>query len=266
MLYFLKWTNLLKSIGNDIVDLRSVDKSRTEEPRYYSKILSAGERELYHSSQLSQLPFFIFVWVLWSVKESGYKYLKRNFPDLVFSPTKIIVKNIICPNNAQLPGSLIWNNTDSKDEFYSGHAVYGNINFYFRSKINSNWLTSAVNDSEDFENVYWGMKTIDSTEYAIQSQESKLLLLEKLSAFLQGDLKIEKRGTPYPSVFRDNENLNIPVSLSHDGNFIAYAFIANWSQGSKKGFWFRKTFGPFKKPNLNLSGKLIKKFTSNFAM
>jgi hypothetical protein len=178
--------------------------------------------------QLSQLPFFIFVWLLWSIKESGYKYLKRNFPDLGFSPTKVIVKNITWPNSSKLSrqSSLIWNNTDSKDEFYSGQAVYGKINFYFRSTIDNDWLTSVVNESEDFENVYWGMKTIDNTEYAIQSQESKLLLLEKLSAFLPGDLKIEKRGTTYPSVFTDNEDLNIPVSLSHDGCFIAYAFIA----------------------------------------
>jgi len=126
-----------------------------------------------------------------------------------------------------MQSSLIWDNTNSKDEFYRGQAVYGNMNFYFRSIINSDQLTSVVNESEDLENVYWGMKTIGSTEYAILSRESKLLLLEKLSAFLQGDLKIEKKGTPYPSVFRDNKDLKIPVSLSHDGNFIAYAFIAN---------------------------------------
>ena len=169
------------------------------------------------------------MWLFWSVKESGYKYLKRNFPGLVFSPTKVIVKNVTGPDNSQSPGqgSPIWDNIDSKGKSYSGQAVYGSANFYFRSIINSDWLTSVVNESEDFENVYWGMKTIDSTEYAIQSQKSKLLLVEKLSAVLKGDLKIEKKDTPYPSVFRDNKDLNIPVSLSHDGNFIAYAFIAN---------------------------------------
>jgi len=195
MLYFLKWTSLLKSVGNDIVDLRSVDKNRTEEPRYYSKILSVEEQEIYSSLQPPTLPFFIFIWLLWSVKESGYKYLKRNFPDLIFSPTKIIIKNITFPDNLKLPVQdlLVWNNNDENNEFFSGEAVYDTINFYFRSAINNDWLTSVVNESEDFKNVYWGIKTIASAGYATQSRESKLLLSQKLSALLPGELKIEKK-------------------------------------------------------------------------
>ena len=65
------------STGNDIVALGLINKQRTCEPRFYSKILSASEQALYHQSEFTALPFEHYVWLLWSVKESTYKFLKR---------------------------------------------------------------------------------------------------------------------------------------------------------------------------------------------
>jgi len=129
----------------------------------------------------------------------------------------------------QLSGqnNLVGDRTYREDELYTGYAVYNENVFYFRSIINNEWLMSVVNGNEDFENVYWGMKTIHDSKYIIQSKEARLLLLEKLNAYYQGEITIEKRSTPYVSVIKDNKELNIPVSLAHDGDFVAYAFITN---------------------------------------
>ena len=62
------------SAGNDIAALAKVNKERIPQPRFYSKILSDSERALYHQPQLTILPFENYVWLLWSVKESVYKY------------------------------------------------------------------------------------------------------------------------------------------------------------------------------------------------
>ena len=79
--------------GNDIVALAAINVERTRQSNFYSKILSLSEQQLYNELQ-SQLPFENFVWLAWSVKESAYKFLKRFMPDLVFSPTKIMITNL----------------------------------------------------------------------------------------------------------------------------------------------------------------------------
>ncbi len=84
----------MKSAGNDIVALRCIDIQRTGQFRFYSKILSTSEQTLYHQPLLADMPFENYVWLLWSVKESVYKFLKRSIPDLIFSPTKICIQEI----------------------------------------------------------------------------------------------------------------------------------------------------------------------------
>ena len=81
----------MRSTGNDIIGLKSIDPHLTIQQRFYSKILSFSELELYYRKASETIPFENFIWLLWSVKESVYKYQKRNFPDLVFSSGKSIV-------------------------------------------------------------------------------------------------------------------------------------------------------------------------------
>src|SRR5450756_2548986 len=126
----------MKSAGNDIVALRSVDKQRTSQFRFYSKILSALEQALYHQPQFTEMPFENYVWLLWSVKESAYKYLKRTFPSLVFSPIKFVIQHIKIPAGPLMTKfeGIQWENTGYGEEFYRGKVIYGSHIFYFRSK------------------------------------------------------------------------------------------------------------------------------------
>ncbi|MGZ3833295.1 MAG: 4'-phosphopantetheinyl transferase family protein, partial [Mucilaginibacter sp.] len=85
------------STGNDIVALKTINIARTKQQNFYRKIISASEKDLYDRQISDKLPFDVFVWLLWSVKESGYKYLQRITPELVFSPTKIIITQLALP-------------------------------------------------------------------------------------------------------------------------------------------------------------------------
>jgi phosphopantetheinyl transferase (holo-ACP synthase) len=85
------------STGNDIIALKTINIARTKQKNFYRKIISTSEKDLYDRQFSDNLPFDVFVWLLWSVKESVYKYLQRITPELVFSPTKIIITQLALP-------------------------------------------------------------------------------------------------------------------------------------------------------------------------
>jgi phosphopantetheinyl transferase (holo-ACP synthase) len=204
------------SAGNDIVALNKVDSQRTNQFAFYSKILSASEQTLYHSPQCSQLPFEQYVWLLWSVKESAYKFLKRIYPGLIFSPTKIIVDDIeFCGEDFITAGN---------QKRLKGRVSYRKSVLFFMSKIDVEWIVSVVNDNENFENICWEVERIDEEAYSYQSNAAKELLLTKLSPVLTGNLTVEKHPVGYPEIIKNNQKLNIPVSIAHHGFFISYAF------------------------------------------
>src|ERR1700749_1556209 len=107
--------NTLPGTGNDIVALSATDRGRTILPRFYTRILDAREQTLYNGQAVQTLPFDNYVWLLWSIKESVYKYKQRTSPELVFSPTKIPVREVLLP---------------SGDGFYRGPISYGPAPLY----------------------------------------------------------------------------------------------------------------------------------------
>jgi phosphopantetheinyl transferase (holo-ACP synthase) len=208
----------LKSTGNDIVALASVNQERTLQTRFYSQILSVSEQAQYQQSEILKIPFWIYVWLLWSVKESAYKYLKRHQPELEFAPTKTIVSDI----GAYTPGAENWEGIDDY-ESYQGRVSYQSETLYFRSKISADWIVTVVNDTDNFDNIYWGVKEIANSDNASRSSEVRVFLLRKLQTFYPGQLQISKSGIGYPVVLHDGEELPVPVSLAHDGGFVGYS-------------------------------------------
>ena len=79
-----------------------IDPGRSQFPGFYAKILAPSEAAL-HQPPLS---FPVFLWTLWSIKESVYKFVRRHEPDLTFGPTKIVAEIFlpIAPP-AVLPGA-----------------------------------------------------------------------------------------------------------------------------------------------------------------
>jgi len=218
----------MQSAGNDIISLGSINKQRSKDSRFYTKILSASEQALYQQPECMGMLLEHFVWLAWSIKESAYKYLKRGFPDLVFSPTRIIIQHIEFPKDKRSTGfkESQWQGNASDETCYKGTVIFGSTTLYFRSKIYSELIATVVNDDENFEHVSWGIRMIGQTDAAHQSKEVRSFLLYTLNTILPfPDLQIEKSPVGYPVVLQGTKELKMPVSFAHHGRFIAYSFV-----------------------------------------
>lgn len=243
----------MSSTGNDIISLHAIDKERTRYTGFYSKILSAAEQGLYERLALqglyeghafqgpfagespARMPFELFVWLLWSVKESAYKYLKRTEPGLIFSPTGIIVRQIDLPSGPvtnfeggqwesamqRLPGSA---GDCPGERFCTGTVCHGSAVLYFRSTIHTEYIATVVAGEEGFDNVWWGVQRIDHPSHEHQSKMVRDLARQRLNAVCPGDeLSIRKSPSGHPIVCKGDMEMKIPVSLAHHGCFVAYS-------------------------------------------
>jgi phosphopantetheinyl transferase (holo-ACP synthase) len=161
----------VNSTGNDIVALGQTSRERTLDFRFYSKILSESEKALYCGERSSGLPFEKFVWLLWSIKESVYKYEKRLAPDLLFTPTTIIVREINFPSphsNSDQKRSSKWENSrpESGDDYFTGVVHWQNEIFYSRSQVQDELISTVVSCDNCFENTWWGFRAIDKSDSA----------------------------------------------------------------------------------------------------
>lgn len=217
------------STGNDIVALNAINAERTKQFRFYSKILSPAEQDLGVSLQFSAIPFERYVWLLWSIKEAAFKYLKRNDPDLMFSPSKTEVRNIVLPRKTTLkPFDQEWLDQSSfkSDELCESTVTYGPQILYARSLISHELIHSVVSADAQFENVCWGIKSIDSAEYEHQSLDVRSFALAALTKVFQDrPLQIKKSAVGYPVVLSGRKITNIPLSFTHHNHFVGYSFI-----------------------------------------
>lgn len=204
----------MTSTGNDIVSLQKIDKERTAQYRFYSKILGPAERDLFDHALLP-IPFENYVWLLWSVKESAYKYFKRLENELLFSPLKFVVPEI----NFQ-PEKIA-----STNPIFTGRVIFQTRELYFLSDYNEARIHTIVHDENNFEQVRRGISIIQSDLYADQSAAAKELLQKDLEKYFTCEIVIEKNEAGYPEVFLDGKKSGVSVSLSHDGLWVGWVVV-----------------------------------------
>jgi len=219
----------MNSTGNDIVSLNAINRSRTKQPGFYSKILSASEQLLYNEPEFAAIPFEHFVWLLWSIKESAFKYLQRSNPDLIFSPTKFIVQQLQMPPGYGITNlettETEGNGFDSRANHVKGMIKVGTATLYSRSIIYKELISSVVNGNDNFENTSWGIKLISKSHPSFQSTVAREFLVDRLSRLFQMDnCVIGKSSDGFPIVLEGKKELRIPVSLSHHDRLVAYSF------------------------------------------
>ena len=216
----------MKSAGNDVVALAAIDIRRSNTLAFYSKFTLVPELSVYDEPGFKRMPFHVFTWMLWSVKESAYKYFKRLDTGLVFSPTRIIVQDIVAPAVTSNQAVDSWDSDAGDEDYYHGKVTFGEKILYFRSKITDQFIASVVHDNPDFENLYWGVKYIDDTKHAAQSAMVRAFALDKLRAVSKKEsLQIGKKSAGIPVVVNDGEVTGIPVSLAHHGHFVSYSLL-----------------------------------------
>lgn len=203
------------SAGNDIVALNLVDKERTNLPVFYSKFITSEEHSLHKDLNI---PFETFVWLLWSVKESAYKYLKRDDEHLVFSPSKLIVEKLFV---STLTDQDHLRADQPIDRYYEGIVSTATHSFKFKSAINNQFIATIINEV----GVYWGVQTIAEGDYHAQSNSVRLFALAKLNdIIIADDLWIDKHPSGYPFIMNGRHQLETAISFAHHGCYVSYAF------------------------------------------
>jgi phosphopantetheinyl transferase (holo-ACP synthase) len=193
------------STGNDIVALAATDPERTSRYRFYSRVLTHTELDLVPRTTL---PFSTFVWLLWSIKESVYKYVSRANPRLSFAPLKIPV------------GQL-----RSRDDFFEGLIRYEGVMLYSRSFIQDNTILSVVSGEKDFAFTRWRLHAIGDSDYASQSAFVRKFVVESLSTVVPAaGLRIIRTLDGPPEVWDRERVLDIPVSLAHHDRYVAWSY------------------------------------------
>jgi hypothetical protein len=216
------------SAGNDIVSLTATNVTRTKSPEFYRKIISPSESALFDTLDQAALPFEQFVWLLWSVKESAYKYLHRLNPGIVFTPVKFEVRSIEIPSGYSCsgPGGAEFNQCGFKGlATFNGMVVFEGKKLFSKTMIFNEFIASFVNAHDDFEAVFWGIKRIEDTAYKYQSAMIRDFTLNTLCTVLgSNDLIIAKNDDEIPVVSNNGKQLDVPVSLSHHEHWVAFSF------------------------------------------
>jgi phosphopantetheinyl transferase (holo-ACP synthase) len=218
----------LISTGNDIIALNSINAHRTKQEKFYSKILSTAEIEEFKSNTSSTIAFENLVWLLWSVKESVFKFSKRDFSNLVFNPRKIVTRLISSPLDQSVP---VFGKGEREEIALNGEECFSCIAatetgiYYSRSKVYDEIIYTVVSDTEYFDNIWWGIKCIDDINPLHQSGSVRSFVLRKFEIIYPGaKLFISKSPVGYPILKVNGNAMKIPLSFTHHFQFVAYTF------------------------------------------
>jgi phosphopantetheinyl transferase (holo-ACP synthase) len=218
----------MQGTGNDIIALQTINIPRSNNNRFYSKILSTSEQELYRQLNPSAIPFEKFLWLCWSVKESVYKYVTRYQPAHVFSPVKMTVQHIELPDETKITSFETdeWEGLAATEKCFTGSLVFDGAIFYFKSKILRELIATVVSEDENFKDIHWGIKKITQTGSDYQSNAVRSFLLKRLNNLLPGkEISVDKSPHGFPLIYNKRKLLPFPVSFAHHGNFVAYSFL-----------------------------------------
>ena len=190
-------------IGNDIIDLKLASSFPSwRRKRFRDKVFSVEEQKIISDS----LDPFQTIWLLWSMKESAYKTYSRKHSEKFFAPIKLKCK---------------------LTSFRKGIVEIFDEKYRTYSTIEENYIYSIAHQSSS-ENVITNFFKLDNANYSNQHCTSYKKLLhaiaeEKKVTLASLTIRKDENGIPY--LFQNNQAQEIPFSVTHHGNFGAYAIL-----------------------------------------
>ncbi len=190
-------------VGNDIVDLKQAAlESNWQRKGFLNKVFTKKEKRYIQNSKDP----FLMVWQLWSMKESAYKINVQQYQYRFFNP-----KKIECTLLDKVE-DLVKINDDC-------YTTCSNINNAFI------YTVAALKNSDKIQSKYF---KIDNSDYKDQHQTCKTKLKEAVSQLhnmKNESIKIEKSILGIPKLFKNGKSLEMVCSITHHGNYGAYAII-----------------------------------------
>jgi phosphopantetheinyl transferase (holo-ACP synthase) len=215
------------SAGNDIVSFAEIDPVRTKQAAFYKKILTDWEVIQYQKLADTIAAFEVYVWLLWSVKEAAFKFLRRLNSQIVFSPSKFIVGDIKSLEISAFK-SLGFDETKNalNKTTWHGHITVDKTELMYFSVIGVDYVHSIIHQVHNSGESYAGVKHITDTSAQNQSSEVRKLCLDQLRQLMPGiQFNINKSEQGVPFIYNIDEKVTYPVSFSHHGHFVAYSFV-----------------------------------------
>lgn len=185
----------MRRVGNDIVDLEdpAIAQSHLRE-RFVARVCCQSERALLAASAEPK----VLLWSLFAAKEAAFKAISKLGP-LVFAHRRFVVS------------------ADLRSVTYEKHVLWLQVEV-------KGPCVHAVAWSDDETPIY-GSELIDADANA--SVAARALLVRTLG--VEG-LSVERAPLPGswngfgpPRLFRDGVEVNLDISLSHDGRFVGFA-------------------------------------------
>ena len=202
-------------VGCDIVSLTDGGNIKSfNNERYIKKILTDKEFEYYTQSEKKfQIPP-----LFWSCKESAYKIMLQKGLKSSFSPKLF---------NVELNGTeTLSENSDFRTESLT---YFENQTFFCHSIVEKEFVfTFATTSKQELKNVITHIEKKENFTIENQSISTYNLLLNSISQHFEKDklhLKITKNMNGNPLIYCDDKILKVPFSVSHDENFVSFAFL-----------------------------------------
>ena len=211
-------------VGNDIVDLTdSGARGKSQNIRFVNRVFIPDEqRQIFNSSHPD-----IVLWALWAGKETAYKIISKSIPGVPFLP---LLYKVSCVESF------------GKTEGFSveNHCIPGIVGTPW-GKVNSSIFIACdyvhcigtVSFSGGIDSVVWKVDICPSVSQVVPGGESSFLreaIKKHLSVFLHHapeeiEIRRSEGMSGPPFVYLKGEPAGVDISLSHDGQFTAYAFI-----------------------------------------
>ncbi|MBS1149083.1 MAG: hypothetical protein H6Q89_781 [Myxococcaceae bacterium] len=185
----------MRRVGNDVVDLEDPAIAQTHlRERFVARVCCESERARVAGSSDPKL----LLWSLFAAKEAAFKALSKSGP-LVFAHRRFVVAEDL--RSVSYLKQVLWLRVD----------VHGSC-------------VHAVAWTDD-EPPIFGVEKLEPGVDA--SAAARALLIQRLGG---GGLTIAREPQPGswngygpPKLFRDGVEVNLDISLSHDGRFVGFA-------------------------------------------
>ena len=256
----------MTSIGNDIVDLNHSDADFNKiHPRFLKKILNKEESSYIESNSKGiYLPLNSVYWTYWAAKEAAYKALKRVLPNLSFSYKnfffnyklkKVLYKNYDLPclinqqQNYVHVIAFLLSETFKPFQQRSDFKQYIQEKVYYKvchredilKKTNSHLINQFIESTKDGQyndsSLLRSILVKDLAKIFKWGSDKNISIIKQTHNIQNRNdvppsrVQVERQVSEYekiPYVIVNHKVQDILLSLSHHGNYLAYAFFSCW--------------------------------------
>jgi phosphopantetheinyl transferase (holo-ACP synthase) len=207
----------LPHVGNDVVDWKDpANAKKSRDIRFLRKILTDDEIEFVNDAECPDIE----LWALWAGKETAYKVLKKSVGKASFLPRRWTVQP-----------------TKSEKKQKDWEVILpGEEKIFIRPFLTDNYVHCIGSDDLfALDKVIYGveqMSAADAENIFLPSTFVRECLASVLADYFHlnyRDIEIRREKVEGelhpPCIYYEDKKYPVDISLSHDGRFVAYAFI-----------------------------------------